>query len=265
MLFSGRDVKVWYSKNCDRGHRPESDPASARPRSATLSDMATTGSTPLGGVPPLPTSLAAMREEVTQEIRRQIIEGELRPGDRLVERSVADRLGVSRSPVREALQMLIFEGFLVAETPRKVTVRRLSRHDVEDLFEVREALEPAVTALAARRATPTDVERLNDLLDETRSATDETILHRLSADFHDVVAEIAGNAQLHRLIQPLQGRMRWLMQQNTDWSRLMDEHAILVQLIASHNEAAAREFAISHVRHSCELALASLFPAASLD
>lgn len=211
------------------------------------------------------TALAAMREEVTQEIRRQVIEGELRPGDRLVERSVAEQLGVSRSPVREALQVLIFEGFLVAETPRKVTVRRWTRQDVENLFEVREALEPSVTALAARRATPEDIDRLNQLLDETRSATDETVLHRLSADFHDVVSEIAANEQLHRLIQPLQGRMRWLMQQNEDWSRLLDEHAILVQLIASHNESAAREFAIGHVRHSCELALTSLFPGESAD
>ncbi|MGV9799282.1 GntR family transcriptional regulator [Mycobacterium sp. NPDC003449] len=222
--------------------------------------MATNAEAPPGGAPALSPALAAIRAEVTREIRRQIIEGELRPGDRLVERSVADRLGVSRSPVREALQVLIFEGFLVAETPRKVAVRRWTRQDVEELFEVREALEPAVTALAARRAAPEDIDRLTRLLDETRSATDETVLHRLSADFHDVVAEIAANQQLHHLIQPMQGRMRWLMEQNKDWSRLFEEHSILVQLIASHNEGAAREFAVAHVRHSCELALASLFP-----
>ncbi|MDV3128386.1 GntR family transcriptional regulator [Mycobacterium sp. 21AC1] len=222
--------------------------------------MATNAAAPPNGTTPLTTALAAMRGEVTQEIRRQIIEGELRPGERLVERSVAERLGVSRSPVREALQVLIFEGFLVAETPRKVAVRRWSRRDVENLFEVREALEPAVTALAARRATSEDVGRLTRLLDETHSATDETVLHRLSADFHDVVTEIAANEQLHLLMQTIQGRMRWLMQQNEDWSRLMEEHAILVQLIATHSEAAAREFALAHVKHSCALALASLFP-----
>lgn len=227
--------------------------------------MATNAAAPLNGTPPLTIALAAMREEVTQEIRRQIIEGELRPGDRLVERSVAERLGVSRSPVREALQVLIFEGFLVAETPRRLAVRRWSRRDVEHLFEVREALEPSVTALAARRATPEDVDRLTRLLDETRAATDETVLHRLSADFHDIVTEIAANEQLTRLMQSIQGRMRWLMQQNKDWTRLLEEHAILVQLIATNSEGAAKEFALAHVKHSCQFALASLFPNDAVD
>lgn len=206
------------------------------------------------------TPLGAVREEVLQEVRRKIIEGELRPGDRLVERSLAESLGVSRSPVREAVQTLIFEGFLVAETPRRVVVRRWSRRDVEDLFDIREALEMSATGLAARRAAPEDIEKLRRLLKETRAATDEMVLHRLSADFHDVVAEIADNEQLRRLIQPLQGRIRWLLMQNEDWSRLLEEHSALVDLIEAGNEAEARDFARAHVRHSCDLALASLFP-----
>jgi DNA-binding GntR family transcriptional regulator len=222
--------------------------------------MGTTSGADAEGYGSATTPLGAMREEVLQEIRRQIIEGELRPGDRLVERSLAERLGVSRSPVREAVQALIFEGFLVAETPRRVVVRRWSRRDVEDLFDIREALEMSATGLAARRATSEDIDRLRRLLEETSSATDEMVLHRLSADFHDVVAEIADNEQLRRLIQPLQGRIRWLLMQNEDWSRLLEEHRELVDLIESGDETRAREFACAHVRHSCDLALASLFP-----
>lgn len=204
--------------------------------------------------------LAAVRENVVNEIRRQIIEGELKPGDRLVERAVAEQLGVSRSPIREAVHALRFEGFLVAETPRRIVVRRWSRRDISDLFDIREALEMVATGLAARRATPRDVERLRRLQQETAEATEEATLHRLFAVFHDVVGEIANNEELRRMAQPLHGRMHWLMQQNEDWARLLDEHNRLVDLIEQKNEVGARAFAIEHVRHSRAQALAALFP-----
>ena len=90
--------------------------------------------------------LAAVRERVREELRERIVTGVLRPGDRLVERDLAEDLGVSRVPVREAIRSLEADGFVVVQSPRRVVVRRLSRVDVEELFDVREALEVLATS-----------------------------------------------------------------------------------------------------------------------
>jgi DNA-binding GntR family transcriptional regulator len=89
----------------------------------------------------VPQPLAAVRERVCEELREHIISGRLRPGDRLVERDLAEQFGVSRVPVHEAIRILQSEGLAMAESPRRVVVRKLSRIDVEELFDVREALE----------------------------------------------------------------------------------------------------------------------------
>jgi DNA-binding GntR family transcriptional regulator len=75
--------------------------------------------------------LAAVRQRVREELRERIIDGTLKPGDRLVERDLAEDLGVSRVPVREAIRSLESEGFLVSQSPRRVEVRQLSKVDVE--------------------------------------------------------------------------------------------------------------------------------------
>jgi DNA-binding GntR family transcriptional regulator len=85
--------------------------------------------------------LGAVRERVLATLRQDIIAGRLRPGDRLVERELAERFGVSRVPVREAIRALVAEGFVHFETPRRTVVRRLTPNDVRELFELREALE----------------------------------------------------------------------------------------------------------------------------
>lgn len=106
--------------------------------------------------------LGAVRERVTADLRQEIIAGSLRPGDRLVERELAERFGVSRVPVREAIRALVAEGFVHFETPRRTVVRRLTPHDVKELFELREALEVYAAGLAASRATPQDLAEVEE-------------------------------------------------------------------------------------------------------
>lgn len=116
--------------------------------------------------------LGAIRERVLAGLRQEIISGTLRPGDRLVERELADRFGVSRVPVREAIRALVTEGFVHFETPRRALVRRLTRDDVRELFELREALEVYAAGLAAARATPEDLAETEKLLASAAAATE---------------------------------------------------------------------------------------------
>ncbi|GAA1878147.1 GntR family transcriptional regulator [Pseudonocardia ailaonensis] len=204
--------------------------------------------------------LAASRHRAVAELRQQIIDGTLQPGDRVVERTVAEQLQLSRSPVREAVQALIYEGFLVAESPRRIVVRRLSRRDVEELYDVREGLETMATVLATRNATHEDAQQLRHLLAEIAEETDEVALHRLNADFHELMTRLAGNGLLRSLTHPLTGRLQWLYQQNSDWDRLLTEHRAIADAVLSRDEDKARSLAAEHARASRADTLGKLFP-----
>lgn len=204
--------------------------------------------------------LAAARQRVEVQLRQLVIDGTLRPGDKVVERAIAERFDVSRSPVHEAVRTLIHEGFLVAESPRRIVVRRLSRRDVEELYEVREGLEMTATALAALKASDTERALLHELLDEIAGTRDEARLHRLSADFHVLLTRMAGNSLLSSIAHPLEGRLRWLYQQNSDWDRLLVEHRAIADAVSSGDETEARRLAIEHARSSRAHTLAMLFP-----
>ncbi|WP_410573556.1 GntR family transcriptional regulator [Amycolatopsis sp. cmx-4-61] len=206
--------------------------------------------------------LAATRQRVREELRERILTGRLRPGDRLVERELADDLGVSRVPVREAIRSLEAEGFLVVQSPRRVVVRQLARVDVEELFDVREALEGLAAGLAAARAGAAELKRLERVLADAGRATargDAARITVLNSRFHDEIVAIAGNALLTTMLQPLEGRLRWLTSQNEHWTELLDEHRRLYEAIASRDAERAKASAVEHVRVNREVTLRSLF------
>ncbi|MDX3194697.1 GntR family transcriptional regulator [Streptomyces sp. MN03-5084-2B] len=206
--------------------------------------------------------LAATRQRVREELRERILTGRLRPGDRLVERELAEDLGVSRVPVREAIRSLEAEGFLVVQSPRRVVVRQLARVDVEELFDVREALEGLAAGLAASRAGAAELKGLDRILADAARATargDAARITVLNSRFHDEIVAIAGNALLSTMLQPLEGRLRWLTSQNEHWAELLDEHRRLFEAIASGDADRAKASAVEHVRVNREVTLRSLF------
>ena len=206
--------------------------------------------------------LAATRQRVREELRERILTGRLRPGDRLVERELAEDFGVSRVPVREAIRSLEAEGFLVVQSPRRVVVRQLARVDVEELFDVREALEGLAAGLAAGRAGAAELKRLERVLADAARATargDAARITVLNSRFHDEIVAIAGNALLTTMLQPLEGRLRWLTSQNEHWAELLDEHRRLYEAIASGDAERAKASAVEHVRVNRDVTLRSLF------
>ncbi|MFJ3493995.1 GntR family transcriptional regulator [Streptomyces sp. NPDC086091] len=206
--------------------------------------------------------LGAVRERVLAALRREIIAGRLRPGDRLVERELADRFGVSRVPVREAIRALVAEGFVLFETPRRTVVRRLSPTDVKELFELREALEVYAAGLAATRATPEALAELRELLDRAAEATragDAETITDVNTRFHDGILALAGNSLLISVMEPVDGRLRWLTRQNEEWPQLLTEHRELYDAIASGDPHRARAHALTHVRANYRSTVRHLF------
>jgi DNA-binding GntR family transcriptional regulator len=206
--------------------------------------------------------LGAVRERVLATLRQEIITGRLRPGDRLVERELADRFGVSRVPVREAIRALVAEGFVHFETPRRTVVRPLTPTDVKELFELREALEVYATGLAAQRATRADLAELEELLDRAETATraqDAEAIPEINTRFHDHILTMAGNGLLVSVMEPVAGRVRWLTHQNEEWPQLLIEHRELYAAIASGDPERARAHALAHVQANYRSTVRQLF------
>ena len=194
-----------------------------------------------------------LREHVRDLIRDRIVRGELTPGDRLVERVLADELGVSRVPVREALNLLKGEGF-VQDIPRHgVIVTVLSKEDLDELFEVREALEAQGARLASQRATESEIAELVDIAQravQAHAEGDDTTMAELNEAFHDAIPRLAHNRILASILEPLEVRLHWLLRQNRTPDALMQEHVELVHAISERDAERAAAIARRHVATS---------------
>ena len=193
-----------------------------------------------------------LRSLVSDELRRLVVTGELPPGTRIVEDRLAERLGVSRNPVREALQALAAEGFVELLPRRGALVAQITAEQAEDLFDVRTALEPLAARLAARRADPDGVDRLRKVLVRARDATDLDELDLLAAcntEFHSTVVELSGNDYLGLLVAPMARRVQWVFRTSaaTRAPHSWTEHEELLRAIASGDEEYAEAVARSHV------------------
>lgn len=118
---------------------------------------------------PLPLRPNSLREQIRESIRKQLQHGEIGPDERLVDVEIANKLGVSRMPVREALLQLVNEGYLIGTT-RGFALPTLSLKDIKDIFEVRKLLEPPAAANAARNMTPESEATLREALARAKKA-----------------------------------------------------------------------------------------------
>jgi DNA-binding GntR family transcriptional regulator len=205
-----------------------------------------------------------LRDQVRDVLRDRILSGVLPPGTRITERAVAEDLGVSRIPVRDALNMLKGEG-LVTDIPRRgVIVTAMSAKDAEELFDVRTALEVLSVRLATERATAEEVAELREVLEAARTAMeaeDATLVAGCNQALHDKITAIAHNDLLASTLAPLEARLHWLLRQNDDPDELFREHEQLVEAIASGDAAKAEAVSLQHVNTSRRLVFRLLFDA----
>lgn len=152
---------------------------------------------------------AHLREKVVDELRRGILNGRFEPGERLVEERLAEELGVSRNPIREAIRTLTSEGLVEVSPRRGALVVSLSREEGEELLEVRAALEGANARLAARRGDKQILERLREILTQGSAAVEGNDLSELAGlndAFHAELARAGHNRMLADLIRSLRDR-----------------------------------------------------------
>jgi DNA-binding GntR family transcriptional regulator len=158
-----------------------------------------------------PRRSATPRTDYTvSQLRKQILDGVVEPGDLLAELAVGKRLGVSRVPVREALITLEREGLVEFSATGRAYVKDLSVSDFEELYVLRLALEPVAAKLAAP-ALRRNAAFLEKNIEATRQATDLLEVTHLDLDFHELILEASGNARLVKLWRSLRSELElWL-------------------------------------------------------
>ncbi|EID78805.1 MULTISPECIES: GntR family transcriptional regulator [Rhodococcus] len=214
----------------------------------------------------------SLRETAYEELRRRIVNLQLAPGQRLIERDLAAELQVSRIPLREALQQLQTDGLVVIVPRRGAIVAPFGVDEVRDLFDVRESLEVLAARLAAQRADDSHLTALRDQLTAARSATardDKPAIAAANAAFHAVIVEMSGSPLLQSMLQPLATRVQWLfhLTKERDPGQQCDEHAELYEAIAAGDTDRAAEIAYRHVASGREpsLELAEHWSAPAID
>ncbi|MCC7105510.1 MAG: GntR family transcriptional regulator [Chloroflexi bacterium] len=188
----------------------------------------------------------SLQERVYRQLREAIISGDFVPGERLVETTLAARMGVSRSPVREAIRRLEQEG-LITFTPRRgVAVDSPTVADVEDVYSVRAVLEVLAARLAARRRTPKHVDALHRAaarMEHAISLGDTPAVVRADDDFHRTIVEASGNARLKEILTRLLDvirRARLAAHSRPGWSEMaLEMHEGILDAIEQQDEARA--------------------------
>lgn len=195
-------------------------------------------------------------------IRARITSGEFPPGHRLKERDLSAELGISRIPIREAVRDLSTEGFVTLLPRRGAIVTELVPEVLDDIFEVRLALEVTECVLAAQRATDEEILLMQACVEAERDALDRgdhDALHIANGEFHEVLAAMGHNPVLAQVLEPLRNRIQWLLRQNRDAEVLCDEHAEMGEAIAERDVERARRLAQTHVETSRRVATLALF------
>lgn len=201
-----------------------------------------------------------LRERVLDALREAIITGELKPGQPLVEMDLASQLGISRAPLREALQTLAREGLVETAPYRGSIVRHLTRTDIEELYSLRSVLETfAVQRLIALNASET-VARLYEIFElmlETAQTGDLTKVNQIDRQFHDALIELSQHSLLSITWSGVSNRVRQVMalrnQRNTDITTIAYNHLPIIRAIEQQNVELATTLIQKHVATSGDL------------
>lgn len=190
-----------------------------------------------------------LRDVVFNTLRQAILTGELKPGERLMEIHLANRLGVSRTPIREAIRKLELEGLVTMIPRRGAEVAQITEKSMNDVLEVRRALDVLCVELACDRISDEELEELKNACSSFEQAVktkDAKKIAQADVTLHDIIVHATGNQRLIQLVNNLSEQMyRYRFEYIKDFSqheRLVEEHRIIYEsIVKKDKETAARE------------------------
>lgn len=195
-----------------------------------------------------------LRDVVFKTLRQEILTGELKPGERLMEIHLANRLGVSRTPIREAIRMLELEGLVTMIPRRGAEVANITEKNLRDVLEVRRVLDALAVSLACERITEEEKEQLRMACIAFAKATETknvTTIARADVALHDIIIKAAGNDRLAQIVgnlgeQMYRYRFEYIKDESTHAS-LVEEHRIIYESIVRGDRQTAAEAVKMHI------------------
>ena len=195
-----------------------------------------------------------LRDVVFNTLRQAILRGELKPGERLREVQLADKLGVSRTPIREAIRKLELEGLVVMVPRRGAEVAEITEKSLRDVLEVRGALEELAVELACDRILDEDIQKLHDAakeFEDVSKSDDVTALAEADVRFHDIIYFATRNQRLIQLLYNLREQMyRYrveYLKRTEVYPTLFAEHEHIIECLAKRDKDAAKQAVNTHV------------------
>ena len=191
-------------------------------------------------------SILPLRDVVFQTLREAILKGDLKPGERLMELQLAAQLGVSRTPIREAIRMLEQEGLAVTMPRKGAEVAKMTLKGMEDVLEIRAALDELASQLACERITEEQLVRLEERKKDFERSLKTGVVKKIAeadVNFHDVIYEATGNPKLVTMLNNLREqiyryRVEYLKNE-ANYPILIKEHDAVYQSLLNRNREEA--------------------------
>lgn len=200
-----------------------------------------------------------LRDVVFQTLREAILKGDLKPGERLMELQLASKLGVSRTPIREAIRMLEQEGLAVTVPRKGAEVAKMTEKDMEDVLQVRDALDELAVKIACDNITAEEMEELAKAHENFKKSIQEGNLKEIAQadmDFHDCIYHATGNQKLIVLLNQLREQMyryrvEYLKDEN-HYPALLEEHRQIVEGIKRRDKESVTKQMRTHVMNQAK-------------
>ncbi len=197
-----------------------------------------------------------LREVVFNTLREAILTGDLEPGEHLMEVKLANKLGVSRTPIREAIRKLELEGLVVMTPRRSAEVARITKEDLNDVLEVRRVLESLAIQLCCAKRTGQEIVLLRENLNTFRKYIRENKVKEIAVtdvQFHDIIYQSTGNKRLNQILYNLREQMyRYRMEYIKDKetrNNLILEHEEIIRAIEERDVKRAKEAILNHINN----------------
>ncbi|MDB5825009.1 MAG: transcriptional regulator, GntR family [Herminiimonas sp.] len=197
---------------------------------------------------------SSLHDILVNHLRELILNGELRPGDKIPEQRLCERFGVSRTPMREAVKVLAAEGVIRLQISRGAIVAQTTPEEIEDLFPIIAALESVAGKQACERATDEQIlglRRLHDEMLEQYASGQESAYLRNNRAVHEALFDMAGNATLSSTYQQMLTRIhciRFVVGKSREhWKQAIDEHEAIVDALEKRDGKRLGELLNAHV------------------
>jgi DNA-binding GntR family transcriptional regulator len=204
----------------------------------------------------------SLKDRAYQNIKLQIIRGNLRPGTRLLEEELAKAMSISRAPIREAFNKLEKEGFVTILPRKGAAVSNVTTEIIEDIFEIRETLETLAVKKSLGKIFIDELEKVGDNFKEfiNKSENAENRIQYLVLDkkFHDLLSQNCGNKKLIELLANLQEQIHWLRNislKRTTFSGSVREHLAIIEALKRNDEKLITKTLLQHLERAKESSL----------